>query len=979
MPLKLVTGPANAEKAALILDAVRDSVAAGHSPILVVPTAADVDAYRRELAGGSGLGLQVERFQGLQRRIAERSGISARPASQLLTTLAARASSLSLADAGRLGPLAGSAVTAGFARALAELAAELGERAVGPREFSAAAARWVAAIPARKGYADDLAALYGAYSERIERVGALDPAAYARAVCDALVADTTLWQATPVFLYGFDDFTDPQLDAIEAVAAGDGSLVMVSLPFEEGRIAFAGRERAFTRLAAAAEEVLALPAVAPSGAGSTRPQQLFEIERALFDSAAQPATLAAGEDAALELLIGGDERAEIELVAERVQRLHHMQGLDWDEIAVAVRDVRSAGPLIAEVFTDAGIPFALERWVRAGEVSTGRALVALLRCASGGGSANDLLAWLRAPGVVRREGLVDSLEAKLGQGGIDDAERAREVWEQIVPSFPLEAIDQTRAAIEADGGALYAELAAKARRLVRAPWQQDETDEAPIFSAERELDARAAAALIGQLDALAVLVERDAQLAPAIDDLAALLEAVEVRSGDGALAGTVRIASPLEIRARRVRALFLCRLIEGVFPRATGRASILPDATRIELAQAAGLALHQHETTLEEERYLLYSAVSRPTELLVVSWSSSGEDGSERLVSPFVADIRAAVDSWPQPRERERGSLAWGENDLVSARQAAVAAAVATAMPEQPARAFTSAAVLERLAATESFSPTTLERYLSCPVRWMVESLLRPEGLEAEDQPRARGRIVHFALEAAYTGLDQPLSEVTLDDAVARAAAAVTEKEATERLANDPDRRIARRARVIADITRYLEAEALAENEFIADELELQFGPDAALPEADLGDGLLLRGRIDRVDRNGDEAVVIDYKGRSSQVAWGKWIEQRNIQAALYALAYGKLFEGVEVVGAFYQPIGGSSGAAGFALEEANVSAVKAASSISPDELAELLEQVRLQALEAARAIRGGKIEPRPTTCTREGTCAHPAICRSLR
>ena len=815
MPLKLITGPANAEKAAVVLDAVRLSVAAGHSPILVVPTAADVDAYRRELAGGSGLGLQVERFQGLQRRMAERSGISARPASELLTKLAARASSLSLASGGRLNVLGDSAVTAGFARALAELAGELGERAVGPREFSAAVARWAAEVPARKGYADDLAMLFGAYSERIERVGALDPATYARAVCDALVADTDLWQATPVFLYGFDDFTDPQLDAIEAVAAGEASQVLVSLPYEEGRIAFAGRERAFTRLAAASLEVHALPAVAPVGVSSKRTQQLFEIERALFNSDAQPAALAGGEDAALELLIGGDERAEIELVAERVQRLHYKEGLDWDQIAVAVRDVRSAGPLLAEVFTVAGIPFALERWVRAGEVSTGRALVALLRCASGSGSANDLLSWLRAPGVVRREGLVDSLEAKLRQDGIDDAEGGRAVWELMVPSFPLDAIDQARAAIAAEGGELYADLAAKARRLVRAPWQQDEDGEAPIFSAERELDARAAAALIGQLDALAVLVERDAQLAPAIDDLAALLEAVEVRSGDGALAGTVRIASPLEIRARRVRALFLCRLTEGVFPRATGRASILPDAARGEIARTAGLSLQQHETTLEEERYLLYSAVSRPTELLVVSWSSSGEDGSERLVSPFVADIRAAVDSWPQPRERERGSVVWGENDLISARQAAVAAAIATAAPDQPARAFTSSAVLKRLAGTESFSPTTLERYLSCPVRWMVESLLRPEGLEAEDQPRARGRIVHSALEAAYTGLDEPLSEATLDAAVARAAAAVEEKEATERPANDPARRPSPRARGMSDRTRNLAAGARAENQFV--------------------------------------------------------------------------------------------------------------------------------------------------------------------
>ena len=978
MPLKLVTGPANAEKAAVVLEAVRDSVAAGHSPILVVPTAADVDAYRRELAGRSGLGLQVDRFQGLQRRMAERSGVVARPASDLLTALAARSAALKLAESGRLTALADSATTPGFAVALTELAGELGERGVGPREFAGALGRWAGALPARRGYADDLAALVGAYSERIERIGSLDPAAYARAVCDALLANPDRWEGAPVFLYGFDDFTEPQLDAIEAVSAGDSSQVVVSLPFVEERVAFAGRARAFARLASFASEIERLPAAPLEGGASVRQQTLFGIERALFDSDAELAVISADEPA-LEVLVGGDERAEVELIAERIQRLRYTELVPWGEIAVAVRDVRSSGPLIAEVFVDAGIPFSLESWVRAGEISTGRALVGLLRCAGGSGTANDLLSWLRAPGVVRQSGLTDALEVRLRKEGVDDADGARAVWEEIVPAFPLEAIDQTRAAIGESGGALYADLASKARRLVRAPWQVDHEAEAPVFRPERELDARAAAALIAHLDALAALVERDSQLAPSIDDLVLQLSSVEVRSGDSENPGTVRVASPLEIRARRVSALFLCRMIEGVFPRTIGGTSLLPDAARDEIAELAGLALLRHETTLEEERYLLYAAVSRPTDLLVVSWAASGEDGSERLVSPFVADLQAAVSDWPEARLRERGSLTWGGGDLVSARQAAVSESVRMPPLDEPAREFTSAAVGERLAALKSFSPTALERYARCPVLWMVESLLRPEGMEPEDQPRARGRIVHFALEAAYAGVDSPLSDVTLAGAVARAAAAVEEREATEPLANDPDRRLARKARVLADITRYLEAEVLNENRFSPKDLELKFGPGESLPEADIGDGLLLRGRIDRIDQDGDDVLVIDYKGRSSQPAWGSWTEHRNLQAALYAMAYAQLFESAEVVGAVYQPIGGTPEAAGFALEESGVVGATAKSAISEEDRLTLLEQVRQQAVDAAEGIRAGKIAPTPASCTKEGTCAHPAICRSLR
>ena len=48
MPLTLVTGPANAEKAGVVLGRLRGLL--DREPILVVPTFPDVDRYRRELA-----------------------------------------------------------------------------------------------------------------------------------------------------------------------------------------------------------------------------------------------------------------------------------------------------------------------------------------------------------------------------------------------------------------------------------------------------------------------------------------------------------------------------------------------------------------------------------------------------------------------------------------------------------------------------------------------------------------------------------------------------------------------------------------------------------------------------------------------------------------------------------------------------------------------------------------------------------------
>ena len=82
MTLELVTGPANAEKAGHVLDAVRQAVAAGREPLLVVPTLEDVRAYRDELAGeGVVFGLRVEVFRGLEEEIARRGRARGRVAS----------------------------------------------------------------------------------------------------------------------------------------------------------------------------------------------------------------------------------------------------------------------------------------------------------------------------------------------------------------------------------------------------------------------------------------------------------------------------------------------------------------------------------------------------------------------------------------------------------------------------------------------------------------------------------------------------------------------------------------------------------------------------------------------------------------------------------------------------------------------------------------------------------------------------------
>src|SRR3954449_2629997 len=78
MPLTLITGPANAAKAGEVLGRFRAVL--DRAPLLVVPTATDVDHFQRELAAGGALvGGSVVPFGSLVRSIAEAVGVEGRP------------------------------------------------------------------------------------------------------------------------------------------------------------------------------------------------------------------------------------------------------------------------------------------------------------------------------------------------------------------------------------------------------------------------------------------------------------------------------------------------------------------------------------------------------------------------------------------------------------------------------------------------------------------------------------------------------------------------------------------------------------------------------------------------------------------------------------------------------------------------------------------------------------------------------------
>jgi ATP-dependent helicase/DNAse subunit B len=975
VPLTLVTGPANAEKAGVVLDAYREQLARGAEPILVVPRFADMEHYRRELADtGAVFGVRVERFRGLIGELARRAGIPGRPVGALARERVAIAAIAKT----RLSRLAPAAATPGFAHSLLRLVAELEQQRVDPPRLAQALRVWAEGSGARAAFAGELSALVFAYREALDRLGRRDEELHTAAALDAIRLEPQRWGDTPVLFYGFDDLTPLQLDAVETLARH--APVTLALTFEPGRVAFAARAQAHNDLLPLADDVITLEARADHYAHPA----LHHLERNLFEAqlGGQSPESRAGD--AIRLLEAGGERAEVEQVAQQVAQLIREEGYAPDDIAIVWRDVQAAAALTEQVLGAYGIPYAMTRTVPLGHTALGRGLIALARCAQDDATADDLLTWLRTPGFLRVPALADDLEQRARKEGARTAAAARALWE--ARHFPLDAIDEVRADAQRGAPALCRRLAREAARLFAAPF----AGEAPVFTGSERLDARVAAMARQSLDELGRLAQADPALAGSGEDLLRTLSELELFVGEDPGPGRVQVAQPQALRARRVRALFICGLNEGVFPRPARPDPFLGDEDRHELNVATGLRLRHHEDTLATERLFFYAAASRPTDLLALSWHTGDDDGRPTVRSFFVDDVIElfAPDLIESRRRRGLGTAGWEPAQAPTAREArrAAAAAVGDATREaEPIAPLRDPEVLRVLGERETWSASALESWRSCPVRWFVERHLDPKGLEPDPEPLVRGTFVHAALERVYAGLpDGRLGPAELPAARARLHEALAELEGEHRISVDPDRLRAEVRRVEADLIRHLEHAAHSGSVYAARELELDFGSgeEGSLPAAELAGGeLKLAGRVDRIDAGPEGVIVRDYKGRSPVDGAERWLAKGKLQMGLYVRAVQELL-GQDVVGGLYQQIGGEElRPRGFLLEGADEDVnLSGRDRMSPEQVEALLAEIEMAALEAVREIRAGRLEPRPETCGWKGDgCSYPSICRCAR
>jgi ATP-dependent helicase/nuclease subunit B len=942
--LSLLAGPANAGKVALLLD--RYLARLDDEPYLIVPTGSDVERVERDLLARCGclLAGEIGTFDDLFRKLA--------PAGPVLTDAQRVLAVRRALGAAPLDGLAQSARTGGFADALIGVIGELEQGLLDPGDLEG-----------------ELAVLYGAYREELDRLRVSDRDLQRRRAAERLRSELDAWRGEPVFAYGFEDLTGAEWALLEALAGR--TEVHVSLPYEPGRTAFASLTRTATDLSALADG--RLEELAPRSAEYAHPA-LAHLERSVFEeTTGPPPELGDG----VRFLEGAGVRGTLEQVGEELAELLR-SGVPSERIAVVAPSLESLRAPLETVLGGLEIPYAVESRVRFGATPLGHALLQLLRFAWQSGGRRELYAYLRSPYSGLARSSVDYVEGRLRGRAIQMSQRVEEETEKLREA-PLPALDELRAADDVTDA-----IRERLKAMLRGAYGT----EAPPAGETSRLDLRAYGTALALLDEL----DRFAGWAGDVsrDDLIAALERSEVRLAATAEAGRVAVLDLLRARTRRFDVVFLLGLEEGTLPRRGRTSPFLDDDARRSLG-----ARLERPDSVARDRYLFYTACTRATRRLFLVREAATDDGSPREPSPFWDEVAAVFDPEDVERatiRRPLSTLTWPLEEAPSERERLRALAQLAVSEADAAEALADAndwqrrlgrarAALRRdtrirrefFGSKAMFGVTELERFADCSSAWLIERIVSPKTIDAEVDPMLRGSVAHSALHKFYAGLPKELGEdrVTpenleralgflrrcLDDALRGGV----RLDLTELQEAELDESLWR------DLQGFARDEAESELQLVPRRFEVSFGSDRSAPELQrglqLGEGIFLSGKIDRIDVDPFSArgIVQDYKsGRTAHSA--KQIdEELKLQIPLYMLVLRDLV-GIEPLGGVYRALAGARVTRGLLHGEAtdDLPGYQRNDYLPEDEFWALVDTSRERALEYAQRIRAGDVRHDP-------------------
>ncbi|MEV4016963.1 ATP-dependent DNA helicase [Nonomuraea angiospora] len=806
--------------------------------------------------------------------------------------------------------------TRGFAEELRDFLSRANERGLDPERLIA--------LGRLHGRGDWAAA--GRFAERYQDRFDLDPEEtydYAELIgaASALLARPEVRERERaahdvVFVDEYQD-TDPAQEFLLAQLAGDGAdLVAVGDP-DQSIYGFRGADvqgimkfpERFKTMDGREAPVLALRVCRRSGADlleasrrvaarlpvAPMPDHAYGHEHDHRDLAPLP-DADAGD---VRVLLADSTSQEAAIVADTLRRAHLIDGVPWHRMAVLVRSAKRQVPLLRRALVNAGVPTMIAGdEVPIAQEPGVRPLLTMLRVAMDPAQLDEGVAEELLTGPL---GGTDMIGVRRLRRALkiaeNEAEGTRSSGELLVA-----AVQDVRELIRVeDHVAVPAERVAKLLAAAREAAQEEGTAEDLLWAvwdasglagrwteqslqggprgaqADRDLDA-----VVALFDHAARFVDRMPKAGPEvfIDDLAAQEipgDTLADRAPDG---DAVRVLTAHRSKGLEWDVVVIAGVQEGVWPDLRLRGSLLGVEDLVEVVEgtkpnAASLV----SKLLAEERRLFYVAATRARRRLVVT-AVGGEDTDERPsrflselmpgavesatvddrarwlnMSALVADLRSAVTDPTKPAKMRQKA----------ARQLArlAAAGVQGAHPNDW-YALTPISDDRPLSWPDdvvSISPSAVESFTKCGLRWLLETAV---GASGTSTAQGLGNIIHALAVLAATDLP---SEDLLGD---RLNQVWGDLDFGGVWYNRKQRQVAEQM-----IGKFLRWHKENPRELVA--LEEAF-------TAMVTEGVQIKGRVDRVERDSDNrAVIIDLKTGGSKPKAGDL--DRHPQLGVYQLA----------------------------------------------------------------------------------------------